>query len=25
MVWISVAVPLSMTIILIHLMARWAG
>jgi TRAP-type C4-dicarboxylate transport system permease small subunit len=25
MVWISVAVPLSMIIILIHLMARWAG
>lgn len=25
MVWISVAVPVSMIIILIHLMARWAG
>ena len=25
MVWISVAVPLSMIIILIHLVARWAG
>jgi len=25
MVWISVAVPLSMIIILIHLFARWAG
>lgn len=25
MVWISVAVPLSMIIILIHLLARWAG
>lgn len=25
MVWISIAVPVSMIIILIHLMARWAG
>lgn len=25
MVWISIAVPISMIVILIHLMARWAG